>query len=181
MELNIKIKEETFSAHQKTEGIVVRKIKTINSEADYIQILRSFYAYFNAIEKATAPYINETILPDLKQRRDSSYIQRDIEALGGNIENLSPVKTPEIHDILDALAAMYVLEGSIMGGPYIVKMLEKRNIDKGVSFFQGYGRESGEMWAKFITILNEHGTGSSTHQRAIDIANQTFMNFGEVF
>lgn len=175
------LKEQTHAAHQKTEGIIIRKIKEIRSQADYIEVLKGFYAYFSAVEEVMKDYITESVLPDLKERRNSKYIQEDIEALGGSIEDLPKAVTPEITNTIDALSAMYVLEGSIMGGPYIVKMLEKQGLDKGFSFFQGYGSESGQMFGKFAAILNAYGEDATTHAKAVEVADETFTNFGEVF
>lgn len=175
------LKEQTHAAHQKAEGIIIRKIKAIRSKEDYVEVLKGFYAYFSAVEKAMAKYITEAVLPDLKERRNSDYIKKDIEALGGTITELPKVEVPTITNTMEALSAMYVLEGSIMGGPYIVKMLEKQGIEKGFSFFQGYGKESGEMFGKFAAVLNSYGEDSATHEKAIEIADLTFKNFGEVF
>lgn len=175
------IKESTHSAHQKTEGIVVRKLKNIRSEADYAEILKGFYAYFQAVENNIAPYITTEVLHDLNERRNSSYILKDIQELGGDIDTLPAVNAPTVTNTLEALSALYVLEGSIMGGPYIVQMLQKYGIDKGFSFFQGYGADSGKMWAGFTSVLNQFGEDPATHTRAVEVANQTFQNFGEVF
>jgi len=175
------LKEKTFAAHQKTEGTVIRKIKKVNSEADYIELLKCFYSYFNAVEKEIAPYITSEVLPDLAERRDSRYVVADIEELGGSMDNLPPVTAPEINDTLEALSAMYVLEGSLMGGPYIVKMLEKRGIERGFSFFKGYGENSHKMLGSFMQVLNEQGAIHDNTDRAVEVANQTFQNFGEVF
>lgn len=175
------LKEQTHTAHQKTEGIIIRKIKQIRSQADYIEVLKGFYAYFSAVEEVMKDYITEEVLLDLKERRNSSYIQQDIEALGGDIQNLPKVFTPGITNAIDALSAMYVLEGSIMGGPYIVKMLEKQGIENGFSFFQGYGSDSGKMFGKFAAILNSHGEDATLHSKAVEVADETFTNFGEVF
>jgi len=175
------LKERTFSIHQKTEATVVRKIKKVNSEADYIELLKCFYSYFKTVENKIAPFINSEVLPDLAERRDSSYIKTDIEELGGNIENLPPATAPEVNNTLEALSAMYVLEGSLMGGPYIVKMLEKRGIERGFSFFKGYGENSLQMINSFMDVLNKYGEDSSQTDRAVEVAAQTFQNFGETF
>lgn len=175
------LKEQTHVAHQKAEGIIIRKIKAIRSEVDYIDVLKGFYVYFSIVEDKMAEFITEDVLPDIKERRDSSYIQADIEALGGNIADLPEAVSPEINSVIDALSAMYVLEGSIMGGPYIVKMLEKRGINKGFSFFNGYGSKSGVMFKKFADVLNSYGEELDDHSQAVAIANETFENFGAVF
>ena len=41
-----------------------------------------------------------------------------------------------------------------MGGPIIVQMLAKYGVDKGVSFFSGYGEATGQMWGKFVAVMN---------------------------
>ncbi|WP_398456013.1 biliverdin-producing heme oxygenase [Sphingobacterium thalpophilum] len=175
------IKEHTHAAHQNVEGTIVRQLKNIRSEADYAEVLKGFYAYFRAVEDNIAPYISAAVLPDLAERRNSAYIKRDIEALGGRVDDLPEATAPAVGNVLEALASLYVLEGSIMGGPYIVQMLNKYGVSKGTSFFEGYGENSRDMWAGFTAVLNKYGSDPSTYERAVEIANQTFYNFGEVF
>lgn len=179
--LSQNIKENTHAAHQKTEGIVVRQLKAIRSEADYAEVLKGFYAYFRAVEENIAPFVTPQVLPDVAERRNSSYIRKDIEVLGGTVDNLPAASAPSVHNILEALSSLYVLEGSIMGGPYIVQMLNKYGIERGTSFFEGYGPQSGQMWAGFTAVLNKYGEDPNDHQAAIDMANETFRQFGEVF
>ncbi|NLN25649.1 MAG: biliverdin-producing heme oxygenase [Bacteroidetes bacterium] len=175
------LKERTFAAHQATEGIVIRKVKEIDNEADYIELLRCFYSFFHGMEEKLSSYVTSDILPDISERRNASYILKDIQELGGNIENLPKATIPEIQDVTEALSAMYVLEGSIMGGPYIVKMLEKRGITRGFSFFEGYGKDSGKMFGIFAGVLNQYGQNEADSERAVEKANETFINFGKVF
>lgn len=175
------LKEKTFSIHQKTEGTVIRKIKQVDNEADYVELLKCFYSYFSTVEKNIAPFLTEDILPDLKERRDARYIIEDIETLGGSIDDLPPANPPQINDALEALSAMYVLEGSLMGGPYIVKMLEKRGIERGFSFFNGYGENSMQMLGAFMEVVNKEGEKANDPDRAVKKAHETFENFGQVF
>ncbi|MGO3161934.1 MAG: biliverdin-producing heme oxygenase [Sphingobacteriaceae bacterium] len=178
--LSTKIKEATRRGHQETEKKVVLRIKDIANDADYVGLLKCFYAYFNAVEKAIAPY-TEAVLPDYKERRNSSYIKADIETLGGNLCDLPVAIAPEVDDSIQAMGALYVLEGSIMGGPYIVQMLQKKGIANGFSFFSGYGAESGQMWGSFTAALNALPGNEMDRERAIDTAIETFGRFGDVF
>src|SRR5690606_7312065 len=181
MMLNQNIKENTKEAHQTLEGVVVRQLKAVQSGADYAEVLKNFYAYFNAVEKNIAPFITPEVLPDYTERRNSSHIKADIEELGGNVDNLPVAAAPLVNNALEALSALYVLEGSIMGGPYIVQMLNKYGVTKGTSFFSGYGEDTGKMWGKFVAVLNKYGENPETHNRAIQVANETFARFGDVF
>ncbi|RYY36785.1 MAG: heme oxygenase [Sphingobacteriaceae bacterium] len=179
--LSTKIKEATHTAHQQLEKKVVLKLKAIRSNADYADLLRYFYAYFNALEIAIAPYITAHVLPNFAARRDTGYLKNDIEELGSNVNKLPQVTLPAIKNVVDALGALYVMEGSIMGGPYIVQMLQKGGIDKGVSFFSGYGKNTGQMWGIFTEALNRVAATEADEEAAIEAANQTFSNFGNMF
>ncbi|WP_134091696.1 biliverdin-producing heme oxygenase [Olivibacter sp. XZL3] len=179
--LSTKIKEATKQPHQQLEGVVVRKLKAIDSDKDYAEFLKFFYAYFNAVENAIKPYITISVLPDYQERRNSSFIKKDIEALGENIDQLPEVEAPVITTVQEALGALYVLEGSIMGGSIIVKMLEKIGITRGTSFFSGYGEETGKKWSTFVNVLNKHATNAAAEEQAIKAAGSTFALFGKAF
>ncbi|WP_156308842.1 biliverdin-producing heme oxygenase [Sphingobacterium endophyticum] len=175
------IKEETKTAHQQVEAKIVRQIKAIKNEAEYADLLKGFYAFFSAVEAETEPYISTEILPDKLNRRNSTFIKKDIESLGFEIDNLPPANAPKPNSVLEALSSMYVLEGSIMGGPYIIQMLKKAGIQRGFSFFEGYAEQSQNMWNAFTSVLNQHANNHLNHTNAIEIANKTFYNFADVF
>ncbi|NGM62224.1 biliverdin-producing heme oxygenase [Sphingobacterium sp. SGG-5] len=179
--LHQNIKENTKEAHQTLEGVVVRQLKSVRSNADYADVLKNFYAYFNTVEKAIAPFITSEVLPDYAERRNSSHIKADIEELRGTTDTLPEAVAPQVNNALEALSALYVLEGSIMGGPYIVQMLNKYGITQGTSFFSGYGEDTGKMWGVFTAVLNKYGEDPATHERAVAVANETFSRFGDVF
>lgn len=179
--LSANIKDATKDAHLQLEKVVVKKLKAIRSNADYADLLKCFYAYFNAVEQAIAPFITPAILPDYASRRNSSYLKQDIEALGGNTDNLPVAQPPAITNAAEAFGALYVMEGSIMGGRIIVQMLEKGGITDGVSFFSGYGEATGRMWGVFTEALNAQGNAEATSAAAIQAANDTFSQFEKVF
>lgn len=179
--LSTNIKEATKAAHQDLEKKVVLKLKAIRSNADYADLLKHFYAYFGAVEEAIADFITIDVLPDYLDRRHASALKHDIESLGGDASDLPEVSIPEITNILQALGALYVMEGSIMGGSIIVQMLAKGGITEGVSFFSGYGAATGEMWGKFVGVMNANGQTETQQQEVIDSANDTFAQFSEVF
>jgi len=179
--LSTNIKEATKDAHLNLEKKVIQKMKAIRSDADYSDFLKYFYTYFSQIEQAIAPYITPQLLPDYKDRRNSAYIKNDIEELGGNVNDIPTVTLPVIENELQALGALYVMEGSIMGGPIIVKMLEKGGITSGTSFFSGYGEATGQKWGVFTTVMNQQAATPEQENIAIEAANETFVHFGGVF
>lgn len=175
------IKEATKVAHQQLEKTVVYRLKEIRSEKDYATFLTFFYAYFNAVEQAISPYITTDVLADYADRRNSTYLKRDIEELGGTVDNLPQAVSPAVHSAAEAMGALYVLEGSIMGGPHIVQMLRKYGISRGFSFYSGYGADTAKMWGAFTAALNAVGNTPEQHDAAIAKAAETFSRFEDVF
>lgn len=179
--VSTKIKEATQVAHQQLEKTVVLQLKSVRSNSDYANVLKNFYAYFQAVEQAIAPFVTVETLPDLNERRNSSYLKTDIEELGGDTNELPLAIAPQITNKLQAFGALYVLEGSIMGGPYIVQMLQKYGMDKGFNFFSGYGADSGKMWQAFTDILNKLPESEADENILVSTADETFARFGDVF
>lgn len=178
---NIRLKEETKTAHQALEKKVILQLKAIRSEADYASFIQAFYLYFNALEKKLAAYINDTVLNDLSIRRNSNHLKADLHDLGFENSQEHKLQLPTIESLPQALGAMYVMEGSVMGGPIIVEMLRKHGLTKGFSFFSGYGAETGAMWNNFVTVLNERLQNAHAQQEAISAASDTFEKFQFVF
>lgn len=150
-------------------------MKSIRSQKDYVELLKQFYAYFNRLEHAIEPFI----LPDLAERRHSGFLAKDIISLGGTTDDIPVPKVPEINNPVQALGALYVMEGSIMGGPIIVQMLKKYGIATGTSFFSGYGSETPIKWACFMESLNKN-IMASAQQEVIETAVDTFDRFAFV-
>jgi len=109
---------------------------------DYISLLQVFYSFFGALEDRINVYIGSAELPDHLQRRKSEALAIDIRTLGGILPQKAALSDiPEIDDHLQAFGALYVMEGSTLGGQIISQMIAKQLgiQDKGISFFQNYG------------------------------------------
>jgi len=179
--LSEKIKEETKSAHLSLEKLVVQQLKSIKNNEDYGNFLKKFYTYFSQVEKVISPYITSQLLPDYADRRNSSYLENDIKALGFDVDETMTVAVPKIDNEVAALGALYVMEGSIMGGRIIIQMLEKLGVTEGVSFFSGYGAETGQKWGVFTKVMNDTAKTEQDEEQAVNTANETFQLFEKVF
>src|SRR5690554_5361704 len=114
--LSEKLRENTKTAHVELEKVLVPKIKSIHTTNDYLEILVYFYRFFAPLEKAIFSQI-EAVLPDSAQRRKSAWIVEDIHSLKPSYPAISPYPfTPEINSQTQAIGALYVLEGSTLGG-----------------------------------------------------------------
>jgi len=81
------------------------------------------------------------------------------------------------------LGALYVIEGSTLGGTIISKMIKQQLAipdNKGLSFFNGYGSETEKMWQDFKLFL-DRPLKPAEEAVVIRSANDTFNKFGQWF
>ncbi|MFH6959139.1 biliverdin-producing heme oxygenase [Flavobacterium aquidurense] len=174
------LRKQTEASHHQLEKLVIAKLKKIYSDEDYVNLLKIFFAYFIRLEVAVKPYISSEILPDYAERRHAASLADDIISLGFMPSALPDVIVPSIDNTVKALGALYVMEGSIMGGRIIIQMLDKRGITQGISFFAGYGSDTETRWSSFVEVL-DHYIKAENMQEAIQAAKQTISNLADVF
>lgn len=172
------LKTETAQHHAETENYLVPHLKQIQTTADYAAILRMFYGFFKPLEEQIAGVISTDFLPDISSRKKAHLAEQDLQRLADQAgEELSIAKSlPSINNLRQAFGALYVLEGSTLGGRYIAKMLAKNQANlpaAAMSFFEGYGEATGPMWLAFQQKLNEF-TPEETPE-IIAAANETFI------
>lgn len=172
------LKTVTHQSHQALEGFLIPIIKNTHTVTDYVQLLKMFYGYYQPVEKAIDQFPIIHDLPDYDQRRKSQLMLDDLQSLGDN--NSIPIcsSVPALTTIEEAYGAMYVLEGSTLGGLIIAKMLQ-RNLNlpegKGFAFFSGYGPETASKWAVFIKVLDDYYNKLENSGRMALTATQTFI------
>jgi heme oxygenase len=175
------LKSETLSNHQQLEKNLIVKLKGMQSPEDYISILQNFYAYFGGLENQINHFIGADELSDYAERRKTQSIKDDILALEGVVpEKAAADDLPEIGNLLQAFGALYVIEGSTLGGQVISKMISKQlSMDgvEAVSFFKSYGEDTMTMWKKFKTVLEHHAATQEDADVITGAANETFAKF----
>lgn len=176
------LKHQTEAAHQELEALMIPWLQSITTQADYALLLKGFYGYFGPLEDAIAPFMNTAILPDVAQRRKASSILADLTTLREPCGDLSQAPhLPQIQSLPQALGALYVMEGSTLGGKGITKMLLKKeglNLQlESLQFFNGYGERTGPMWTAFVNVLNSFCGTEAEMAQMVETANQTFSLF----
>lgn len=182
--LSDKLKEETKVNHQQLEKVLIVKLKSVRSKNEYAEILKLFYGYFGGLEVLIDKVIDTGLLPDSERRRKTAALARDLEDLGSEIAaKASGTALPAINIHLQALGALYVIEGSTLGGTIISKMMQQQlNLTGGgLSFFSGYGEHTTRMWDTFKEILDQQAQNPEQEAVVIAAANETFLKFGEWF
>ncbi len=182
--LSEELKLNTKEQHQLLEKKMVEEMKSITTLQDYAHLLSLFYSFFGGLELAIDKYINTTILPDYALRRKSAALANDLVELCKPLPVLAlKSDLPEIRDHLQSIGALYVMEGSTLGGKVIAKMMLKQlNLTemKGVTFFTGYGEQTMRMWQTFKQTI-DIPLSASEIEIITKSANDTFLQFSNWF
>lgn len=176
--LDESLKERTREEHAALEKTFLKIIRRINSKDQYADLLGKLYGYYHALETALHPYLIHSEVVDYAHRRKSGQLLEDLDKLNEKRENLAFCNhLPDVNSYHSALGALYVLEGSTLGGKSIAAMLSARlNSLCGLGFFQSYGESTYEMWTRFKAHLKKPFTPEEEEQ-IIASAVLTFSTF----
>lgn len=171
------LKEKTRDVHTDLERTLLSHIQLVHNVERYASLLTLMYGYYAAIENRLDSF--RAAIPDYDRRRKSQAIVGDLTKLAHPVDGIALcVDIPIINSIPQALGAMYVLEGSTLGGKVISKMLSKQlpSIANSLTFFQGYGDDTMGMWQKFKQYLHQM-IDVVHHEEAQLAAKETFIKF----
>jgi len=140
--------------------------------AHYRRLLIRLYGFYVPFEMAA----------DLAGER-TAWLQADLRALGvdpsGGAANLCPYipipRTPEAR-----LGALYVVEGSALGGRELARNLSALLGPDAVSgrrFFIGRGAGTGVAWRSYLARLEAYGADPEARPRITHAALETFAVF----
>jgi heme oxygenase (biliverdin-IX-beta and delta-forming) len=172
------LKSDTLLQHEAAEEILFPRLNNIATIKDYADILKTFYGFYAPLEKLISEYITAIHLPDIRERKNTWLIIDDLLDLGENVFELKICHTlPQIENVSQAFGALYVMEGSTLGGRMIQKMLLKNHPGmlqpKHLSFFNGYGDATSAKWKSFLESLENIEDRSTV----VAAANETFTLF----
>jgi len=104
---------------------------------------------------------HRTLAGDLETVHGLDYNQRSAlwrAALSEQLETQTLSVFPRPSDRSEALGLYYVVEGSMLGGRYILRQLRLLGVeDAGLSFLDPYGSVAGSMWRSLIGVLEREG------------------------
>jgi heme oxygenase (biliverdin-IX-beta and delta-forming) len=181
MIISQEIKNATAQSHQALEKLIVDQIRSISGPRDYAYLLALFSGFFGGLELLIDEYVSAQYLPDLHDRRKAYLIAEDLRNLGGQVPKTSGLEfLPVIENHFQAFGALYVMEGSSLGGGHIVKMIRKKLPETDAFlFFSGYGEHTVDMWNRFKIYLDQTSGTPDEINSMISTARDTFLKFAE--
>jgi heme oxygenase (biliverdin-IX-beta and delta-forming) len=153
------LRADTKEQHVAAEAVLLPRLQLLNSRSQYAQLLRALYGFYAPLEERIVFQLDQYDLPDISQRRNAALILDDLAALD-HFDCSIPFcqQLPVIDNKAAAFGALYVLEGSTLGGRVINRMLlNNPSLDlteNELQFFAGYRAATGEMWKRFTAELN---------------------------
>jgi heme oxygenase (biliverdin-IX-beta and delta-forming) len=185
--MRARLRAATTAAHERMHahpGFAAAAAGTIGF-ADYRRLLARLYGFHRPFEAAACEAVASTGFDfDIEGRARSPALVADLKTLGLDPEAIArlPLWTQSFSFASEAalLGALYVLEGSTLGGVQIARALQGVVGDKagdGRRFFLGRGDQRSSMWRDFLAQLESLSEDAKSSREAIDSAVATFEDF----
>lgn len=148
----------TAAAHSNLERVLATR-GYFDSRESYVDYLQRFFAFHEEAERYLDAAGAGQFIPDWKERHRAHLARMDLEALGATEGDLpsSSERLPRLSGVEQVLGIAYVLEGSTLGGAFLLKQLAPLGIsaEHGGRYLASYGNERGRMWQQFLRTLEE--------------------------
>ncbi len=175
-----KLRERTKNTHEALEQTMFPFIKHTHDVATYANLLRLFYGYYKPLEMAVDAQIDTNTFPDYGKLRKTKWMLEDLALLNQPVADIPLCKLGfSIASHASAMGALYVTEGSTLGGKIICKTIANNlKIDNliGLKFFNGYGNETANRWKTFMAALNNY-SDTPAEKDVLETANNVFIGF----
>lgn len=176
---SVAIKSATAQAHARTEKALIYQIKHIRTGRQYGKLLGCLYSFYAPVEQLFEPWV-KPVLADYDDRRKSNRLLMDLQAVAVTTPPTSYTHLPVIENLYAALGCFYVLEGSVLGGVIIKKIIQEQCPglpENGFGFFSGYDQQNGMQWRIFLEQLDSLVNDAAKQSAAIAAANDCFKQF----
>lgn len=182
-----RLRAATSAAHERMHahaGFAAAAAGTINVP-DYRRLLARLYGFHRPFEDAVRAVLDTLRIDlDLSVHARSPLILMDLQAFGFDPEAASTLPrwraSLRLVDRGSLLGALYVLEGSSLGGMQIARALSGRlgdEMGRGLFFFLGRGEREGAMWRELLVELESLSEDAGAAAQAEDAAVATFLAF----
>ena len=155
------------------------------SRADYRLLLGRLWGFHTAFEEVLEAAARRLALDiDMAARARAPMLEADLRVLGLGADDIARLpRCAQIFQPRDEagfMGALYVVEGSTLGGIQIARALAglfDGAEGEGRRFFLGYGANHSAMWRGFLARLEACAKDEAGETAAIEGAVQTFADF----
>jgi len=174
------LRNETAEWHARIET-VVPVLRDEFTPAGYLRLLERLYGFYAGFEPRVSSVAGLAgLLPDWPERQKLGWLSADLLWLGRQNSDLRQLPAcedlPRMDSAAMAFGALYVTEGSTLGGSIIARRLATRigvSAGRGATFFTGHGSATAVRWKIFTLALSNMAT-THNEQEIVNTAVQTF-------
>ncbi len=173
MRVTRRLKDATADHHARAERHV-RILDPDATVATYRRFLERMYGFHHAVELVFAEH------PGLAEAGFEAHLRRKgpwiAEDLGADVADLPlyPAARLGCEDVARAIGVAYVLEGSTLGGRFILARMGPELRRAGTRYLDGYRAETGPRWKRFCAVADAVVGDEPSVSRAIAGARDTF-------
>lgn len=172
------LKTQTADSHKNLESLPVSAsiLSPDMKIEDYCHYLNLMHDVHKSTEEVIFPLLTG-IVADLEHRKKTPLIEEDLSFLNYNKRVSEKVFQITAISVPFALGILYVIEGSTLGGRFILKNVSvnpKLSGNEGVSYFNGYGDKTGSYWKNFLNMLSEYENTNNCAEEIIEGAVYAF-------
>ena len=186
-ELRLRLRAATAQIHERLHGHAGLGAAASGrmALADYRLLLARLWGFHKAFECAIEEAACGLDLPiDMKARARAPMLEADLATLGCSAAEIPRLPHCDYmfrpRSAPACLGALYVVEGSTLGGRHIARALAglfEGAEGEGRKFFLGYGAAHGAMWRGFLEQLDLLTGDEAREAEAIEGAVRTFEDF----
>ena len=182
MSFRQRIKAATQPYHDQTEQLPTRSVGEFTLD-DYRDFLLTSWLFHRSLEPVLTDFWPESLKERLQwsDRRKTWRLEQDLAELEVDFRGIPPLPF-NVATVPEALGAMYVSEGSTLGGMMMKKMWEDHPVigqHSSFAFLGCYGKQTGSRWKSFVEVLEEGVPRPADEEAAIASAQTTFEFYQE--
>jgi heme oxygenase len=174
-----RLRRETEADHRAVEDSLPLMHEELDT-AQYVLCLQRMYGIVTAWEERAAELAPKWMRNAVEIRQRKHLLDLDLAWFGVAERDDARPRLPEMNGLPSLLGAMYVMEGSTLGGQLIARHLELKlhlGEGRGDAYFRGHGAQTGAMWKEFCEMLTIR-IGDDQTDAVVASAKRMFAAFG---
>jgi heme oxygenase len=150
-----RLRQETTADHIAVEAGIPLMVEDLDRDT-YVSCLRQVHGIVAAWEESASTNSPKWMHSLLANRQRRALLERDLAWFGVAEWDQGRPAMPEMKDDASFLGAMYVMEGSTLGGRLIARHVERvlsLSAGRGDAYFCGHNEQTGALWREFCGVL----------------------------